>query len=58
MNILMADVTDIPEVAIGDEVILIAKQGEVQVDELDPLSDTVSHVVFARPSPPIPREVN
>ncbi len=59
MNILMADVTDIPGVTIGDEVVLIGKQGddEVQVEELASLSDTINYEFLARLSPAIPRSV-
>jgi alanine racemase len=50
MNILMADVTDIPEVAIGEEAVLIGRQGEdeVQVEELASLSDTINYEFLAR----------
>ena len=56
MNILMVDVTDIPEVSIGDEVVLIGKQGgdEIEVEELATLSDTINVEVLARLSPAIP----
>ena len=56
MNILMVDVTDIPEVSIGDEVVLIGKQGgdEIEVEELATLSDTINYEFLARLSPAIP----
>ena len=59
MNILMADVTDLPGVAIGDEVVLIGRQGgcEVSVEELAGLSDTINYEFLARLSPAIPRVV-
>jgi len=59
MNILMADVTDIPDVSIGDEVVLIGRQGdeEVQVEELALLSDTINYEFLARLSPAIPRSI-
>ena len=59
MNILMADVTDIPGVMIGDEVVLIGSQGEdeVQVEELAGLSDTINYEFLARLSPSISRLV-
>ncbi len=31
MNLLTVDVTDIPDVEIGDEVVIIGKQGEQQI---------------------------
>ena len=59
MNILMADVTDIPGVMIGDEAVLIGSQGEdeVQVEELAGLSDTINYEFLARLSPAISRLV-
>jgi alanine racemase len=59
MNILMADVTDIPGVMIGDEAVLIGSQGEdeVQVEELAGLSDTINYEFLARLSPSISRLV-
>ena len=59
MNILMADVTDIEEVAIGDEAVLIGPQGEdeVSVEELASLSDTINYEFLARLSPVTPRTV-
>ena len=59
MNILIADVTDIPEVSIGDEVVLIGQQGsdEIEVEELATLSDTINYEFLARLSPAIPRVV-
>ena len=59
MNILMADVTDIEGVSIGDEVVLIGRQGEeeVPVEDLAALSDTINYEFLARLSPSIPRSV-
>lgn len=59
MNILIADVTDIPEVSIGDEVVLIGQQGgdEIGVEEVATLSDTINYEFLARLSPTIPRVV-
>jgi len=59
MNILMADVTDILDVSIGDEVVLIGRQGdeEVQVEELASLSDTINYEFLARLSPAITRSM-
>ena len=59
MNILIADVTDIPEVSIGDEVVLIGRQGsdQIEVEELATLSDTINYEFLARLSPEIPRVV-
>ena len=59
MNILVADVTDIPEVSIGDEVVLIGQQGddEIEVEELATLSETINDEFLTRLSPTIPRVV-
>jgi len=59
MNILMADVTDIPDVSVGDEVVLIGRQGEeeVQVEELASLSETINYEFLARLSPAITRSM-
>jgi len=59
MNILMADITDIPGVSIGDEVVLIGRQGEdeVSAEELASQSETINYEFLARLSPSIPRRV-
>jgi alanine racemase len=59
MNILMADITDIPDVSIGDEAVLIGRQGDehISVEELASLSDTINYELLARLSPAIPRLV-
>jgi alanine racemase len=57
MNIMMADVTDIPGVVIGDEAVLIGSQGTATVtaEELAALSETINYELLARLSPAIPR---
>ena len=57
MNIGMADETDIFDVSIGDEVVLIGRLGdeEVQVGEIASLSDTNNYELLARLSPAITR---
>lgn len=59
MNIMMADVTDIDGVEIGDPVLLIGRQGgeSVDVEELAALSETINYEFLARLSPDIPRVV-
>lgn len=59
MNISMVDVTDIPEVEVGDEVVLVGREGgiEVTVEELAGLSETINYEFLARLSPDIPRLV-
>jgi alanine racemase len=59
MNILMADVTDIPDVRIGDEALLLGGVGEgaVPAEELAELSGTINYEFLARLAPTIPRLV-
>jgi len=59
MNILMADITDSREVSIKEQVVLIGRQGndEVQVEELTSLSDSINNKYLARLSPALSRSV-
>jgi alanine racemase len=59
MNILMVDVTDIPGVEVGDEVVLIGRQGPsaVTAEELAGLSGTINYELLARLSPAVHRMV-
>jgi alanine racemase len=59
MNVLMVDVTDVPGVGVGDEVVLVGRQGdhEVTADELAELAGTINYEFLARLSPEIPRVV-
>jgi alanine racemase len=59
MNMMMVDVTDVPEAAVGDEVVLLGRQGDVAVtaEELAELSGTINYEFLARLSPAIPRFV-
>lgn len=57
MNIFMIDVTDIPDVEIGDEVTIVGSDGDVSitVEELAGLSSSINYEFLARLSPVIPR---
>jgi alanine racemase len=59
MNIMMVDVTDIPGVAVGDDVVLLGRQGseEITAEELAELNGTINYELLARLSPAIPRVV-
>jgi alanine racemase len=59
MNIGMADVTDIFDVSIGGEVVLIGRLGdeELQVGEIASLSETNNYEFLARLSPVITRSM-
>jgi alanine racemase len=57
MNMMMVDVSHIPEVLAGDPVILLGQSGKTQVfaDELAELSSTINYEVLTRISPHLPR---
>jgi alanine racemase len=59
MNIMMIDVTDVPGVQVGEEVVIIGSQdgATMAVEELASLSDTINYEFLARLSPSIPRLV-
>jgi len=48
MDQCVIDVTSVPEVGVGDEVVLLGHQGseEIGVDEIANLADTISYEVF------------
>jgi alanine racemase len=57
MDMLMADVTAIPDVSVGDEAVLIGRQGraEITADEVAGLLGTISYEVLCRIGPRVPR---
>ncbi|HEY3315482.1 MAG TPA: alanine racemase [Bacillota bacterium] len=57
MDQIMVDVTDIPRVALGDEVIVLGRQGEVGMtaDDLAALTGTISYEILCGVSPRVPR---
>jgi alanine racemase len=57
MNIFMVDLTDVPQVELGDEVILIGSDGDAEItaDELAELTQSINYEILARLSPAIPR---
>ena len=59
MNLLMVDVTDIPEAKAGDEVTLIGRDGdeEVSADTLAEMAGTINYEILARLGAHIPRLV-
>jgi len=59
MNIMMVDVTDVPDVAVGDVVTLIGSDGAARVsaEELATHAGTINYELLARLSPTIPRAV-
>jgi alanine racemase len=57
MDMCMVDVTDIPDVQVGDEVVLLGAQGReaITADELAKLADTISYEVLCAVSSRVPR---
>ncbi len=58
MDMCMADVTDVPGVAVDDEVVIIGSQGAEQIDadELAALAGTISWELLAGISARVPRQ--
>lgn len=59
MNLTMVDVTDIPQVAVEDEVVLIGRQGsqEIKAGQLAALIGSIHYEVVSRLSPAIERRI-
>ncbi|MBP7868125.1 MAG: alanine racemase [Acidobacteria bacterium] len=59
MNMLMADVTDIPDAAVEDEAVLIGAQGKERItaDELAAACHTINYEIVARIGAHVPRVV-
>jgi alanine racemase len=57
MNMSMLDVTDVPNVAAGDEVVLIGRQGDDQItaEEMAAQLDTINYEVVTRIGASVPR---
>ncbi len=57
MDMIMVDVTDLPKVSVGDEVILMGGQGSqvVGVDELAKKCETIAYEIFCGISKRMPR---
>lgn len=57
MDLTTIDMTDIPDAAIGDEVVLLGRQGlhEITAEELARKLDTISYEVFCGVSARVPR---
>ncbi|MBI3952533.1 MAG: alanine racemase [Candidatus Doudnabacteria bacterium] len=57
MNLVSADVTDVPNVKSGDEAVLIGKQGrqEILPDELGLIAGTINYEIMTRINPLLPR---
>jgi len=57
MNIMMVDVTDIPDLRRGEQVTLIGRDhnASITVEELARLADSINYELLARLGPHIPR---
>jgi alanine racemase len=59
MDMCMVDVTDVPAVVAGDEVVLLGRQGDQRIEatELAQLANTISYEVLCAVSSRVPREL-
>ncbi len=57
MDQFMVDVTDVPDIAQGDEVVLIGEQGDnaITVDEVAQLADTINYEIICGINKRVPR---
>lgn len=57
MDMIVLDLSDHPDVAVGDEVVLIGTQGEdcITADEVAQWAGTISYEIMCRVSPRVPR---
>lgn len=57
MDMTMVDVTGVPDARVGDEAVLIGRQGgeEITADEIAELQGTISYEVLCRIGPRVPR---
>jgi alanine racemase len=57
MDWTMIELTDIPEAAIGDEVVVLGRQGEkeIRAEEMADRVGTISYEIFCNFSPRVPR---
>jgi alanine racemase len=57
MDMVTIDVTDVPAAAVGDEVVLLGRQGDAEItaEELARKTGTISYEVFCRVGGRVPR---
>lgn len=57
MNVMMVDVTDIPEATLEDEVVLLGQQGEemITAEQLAGWAGTINYEIVSRINPELPR---
>lgn len=59
MNMFVVDVTHVPEVGEGDEVVLLGKQADMEItaDKLAEIGETINYEITTKISPLLPRVV-
>ncbi len=57
MDLMMIDLTKVPKAKVGDEVVLLGRQGSqsISAEELAEKAETISYEIFCRISPRLPR---
>jgi alanine racemase len=57
MNFITVDITDIPDIRLEDEVVLLGKQGSERItaEHLASLCGTINYEIVTRINPKIPR---
>jgi alanine racemase len=57
MDMCVADVTDVPDVEVGDEIVLIGRQGdeEIPAEEVAALCDTMNYEILCGIAARVPR---
>ena len=57
MNLMMVDVTDVPNPCVGDEVVLLGNQGQETIfaEYLADLAGTINYEIVTRAAPGAPR---
>ncbi|GBD09593.1 Alanine racemase 1 [Candidatus Thermoflexus japonica] len=57
MDQIVVDVTEIPDVKVGDEVVILGRQGEAEIsaEELAAWAHTINYEITTRISPRVPR---
>jgi alanine racemase len=60
MNLIMVDITDIPDVQLEDEVVLLGDEGQssISADSLAALCGTINYELVTRINPDIPRIIS
>ena len=58
MDMTMVDVTEIPDVSLGDAVVLIGRQGHERItaEELAAICGTISYEIMLSITPRVPKE--